>query len=122
MARHKEIERKIVSSKIRPVRKDGVFVLWDEIPKEVVADSGVVIPGDAAMMREDRIGTVVAVGVEAGGVQVGNRVLMHKGYNFEIPHDDSATCRLVYVSEDQIDAVMTGDAERDDYEHYKTNF
>ena len=93
-----------------------MLLLYDEEPAYSQRPSGLVLPGTvAASKKYERTATIIAVGSEVTLVKSGDRVLINKAYGLEVPHEDMGVCRLVRVSEDQIEAVLTGDAEREDY-------
>ena len=122
MARRTDVEKKVFSMKIRPLRKDWLLVLLDEMPRELIRSSGMVLSGDVVKQRNDRSATVISVGsfVEEHVQELcpGARVMLSKVYGNQIPHEDSDACSLKIVSHDQIDAILTGEAEADDYDHY----
>lgn len=115
MARRADVEARLFVTHKAP-RSDVLLVLYDEIPNYVTRPSGLILPGGAVSAnRLERVGTVISVGLKVRGLEQGNRVLMNRRYGIEIPHEDMATSKLVMVSADQVLAILTGDAEREDY-------
>ncbi len=115
MGRCVDIEKKLVGQ-VRTAQRDRVLVLIDEIPKETATNSGIILPGNQeAIAANERVGTVISAGKDVVCVKTGDRVLMHKAYGHKLPHEDMLKSDLVMVSMDQIEGVLTGDAERDDY-------
>lgn len=117
MARRVDIEKKVLST-YRAARKDIVLILQDEVPSETKTEAGIIIPHQVAIDSIERIGTVVDAGKDISAVKQGDRVFMIKAYGINIPHPDSDVCRLVMVSLDQIEGILTGAARREDYDFY----
>lgn len=123
MTRRKDIEEKMFAKNMRPVRKDGVLVLLDEIPESVgVSGSAIVMPAVSIKAMSGRVGTVVGVGKEVKDLKPGSRILLNKVYGTAINHDDARFCQLKYVSLGQIDAVFEGFEETEDYDYYRALF
>jgi len=116
MARRKDIEEQTIKTFKAP-REDVLLVLYDELPIQVMLGSGILLPGDlGAKTKVERVGTVVSVGVKIRTLKVGDRVLMDKRYGITLPHEHMEACRLIMVSEDQVEAVLTGDDADKDYD------
>jgi len=77
---------------------------------------GLFLPSSTMQSRNERVGTVVAVGSKIEEVGPGDRVLMDKRLGITIQHDDSETNRLVLVSEDQVLGVLDGKPCDEDYD------
>jgi co-chaperonin GroES (HSP10) len=112
--RRVDVEKKIIE-KMRPVRSDYVFLIYDEIKSSKTA-TGILVPPSVSHDNDNlRLATVVAVGTKIRTLKVGDRVILHKAYGNTLPHEDDHACRLAYVSEDQVEAIVTGDVEREDF-------
>jgi len=105
MVQRKDVVKTIRNLKLRPVRKDGVFLLLDEIAGEQTS-GGIYLPPDTQQGEVYRYATVISVGDMVVDVAPGHRVLVGKYYGQEIKHEDSSICKLVMVSQDQIAAKI----------------
>jgi co-chaperonin GroES (HSP10) len=103
--RRNDIESKIFSLKLRPARRDGVILLRDEIA-ESVSPGGIIIPDVGQDRAKHRHATVISIGTDVREISSGDRVLVSAFCGIEIKHDDSHLCKMVLVSQDQIDAVI----------------
>lgn len=116
MGRRLDVEKK-VAGKYVPV-KSNVSLVLDDVDAFSKTEGGIHIPG---VEKEPwRVGTVIGVGSKAFGVELGNRVLIQKAYGFPVTSVDGA--KIVVVSDDQIDCVLSGKAERADYDMVKDGF
>jgi len=117
MGRRKDVEDKLIG-KVKSPKSDIVLFLYDEEPAYVKRKSGLFVPGTMSVLqsRWDRVGTIIAVGSRVQGLEPGDRVLVRKGYGLEVPHEHMAECKLVRISQDQIEAMVTGNAEKDDFD------
>lgn len=116
MARRKDVEAKLIG-RLQPPKPDILLFLYDEEPAYTQRPSGVWIPGGQSVrFRWDRVGTVIAIGSKIKGLKAGDRCLIRKGYGLEVPHEDMGVCKLVRISQDQLEAKLTGKAEKDDYD------
>ena len=116
MTRCKDVEDKLIG-KIRPSKPDLVLFLYDEESAYTQRASGIWIPGgQEAKHRWDRVGTVIGVGSKIQGLKPGDRCLIRKGYGLEVPHENMGSSKLVRISQDQLEAVLTGKAEQEDYD------
>lgn len=118
MARRIDIEKKLIS-KYKAPRGNVLFVLHDEVEELAETTGGILIPHAVENKHMHRVGTVIAAGSGIGSLSVGDRVLMDKRYGINVTHEDQVQCRMVMVSEDQVEAKLEGVAERDDYDHVK---
>lgn len=105
MIQNKDVLKKVRKMGLRPARRDGVLVLLDEIV-ESKTKTGILLLADGSNNERFRTGTVIGVGNEVKELHALDRVLLSKYLGLQIMHDDSYRCRLVFVSEDQIDAIM----------------
>ena len=117
MARRKDVEGKLIGQ-IGSPRPDIVLFLFDEEPAYIARKSGLLIPGTMSTLkgRWDRVGTVIAFGSKVQGLNRGDRALVRKGYGLEVPHENAAECKLVRISQNQMEGILTGVAENDDYD------
>ena len=103
--RRNDIESKIFSLKIKPAKKDCAILLLDDI-NDSVSPSGIIIPASQEERQKHRHATVISAGTDVKEISPGDRVLVSAFCGIEIKHDDSHLCKMVQVSQDQIDAVM----------------
>ena len=103
--RREDIESKILSLKLKPARRDGVILLQDEVA-DSISPSGVIMPASQEERQKHRHATAISVGQDVKEISAGDRVLVSAFCGIEIKHDDSHLCKMVLVSQDQIDAVM----------------
>lgn len=118
MARRKDVEDKLIGRYKAP-RKNVLLALHDEVLRESRSDGGIILPQAAILQRNERVGTIIAVGGDIEDVAPGDRVLLDKRLGLTVPHEDDERCRLVLISEDQVLGVATGDVEREDYDIVK---
>jgi co-chaperonin GroES (HSP10) len=89
---------------IRPPRDNWVILLHDEIVRENETEEGVVVLAQRADNLKYRPATVIGVGPRVHSLAEGDRVVLSKFVNVQIPHPWSQTCKMVLASEDQVDA------------------
>ena len=99
----------VCNKRLRPVRRDGVFILLDEIKTETISPGGVILVSKTMEGDGIRKGTIISVGDKVVGLKILDRVLLSKYYGNEIPYEYSSSCRLIFVSADQIDATVEDD-------------
>ena len=89
---------------IKPLMRRGVILIWDEIEKETRSDGGIIL-----LNSEDidyRYATVIGVAGDVVSLKSGSRVVVGKFYGSEILYAHSSVCKMVIVTEDQIEAVL----------------
>jgi hypothetical protein len=91
---------------IRPVLKNGVLLLLDEVNGEQCRDSGIILLDGVTRDLPYRYATVLAIGGSVRSVATDDRVILGKFFGKEIPYRHSSVCKLAVVSEDQIDAIL----------------
>lgn len=106
MVQRKDVIEKIKAWGASPARRDGVFLVLDEIQRESKTPAGLIVLDQTTIQQDTRQATVVGVGKDVRGVRVDDRVVIGKYYGVEVPHGDSRACKMVLVSEDQIDALI----------------
>ena len=100
------VVKRVMEKGIKPAVSDRVILLIDEIKKELKLPSGIIVLQVTAEETSTRSATVIAIGDEVKSVSKGDRIVLGKFYGLAIPHEDSDTCKMVVVSEDQIDALL----------------
>lgn len=106
MGPNKEVIKKIFEWGIKPVVCNQVILLIDEIAREKKLSSGVIVPQALEDATDIRMATVINVGADVTVVKSGDRVVVGKYYGIAIPHEDNNICKLVVISDDQIDAIL----------------
>ena len=89
---------------IRPVRKYGVFLVLDEILREEKTPGGLIVLHSYSEGLGYRMATVLSTGVRTT-VKPGDRIVIGKYYGKAFDIQPSMKCKLIYISEDQIDAI-----------------
>lgn len=89
-----------------PVLPKGVFLLLDEMDRETMSPGGIILLPETTGDEATRQATVVSVGKDVQLVKKKDRVLVGKYYGQQIPHDDDEVCKLILVTEDQIEALI----------------
>jgi len=103
---NKDVIKKVKGLGLRPVRGDGVFLLIDEIKTETKTDAGIIVLDQTTVQNPMRYGTVISVGKDVRELKPDDRVVLGKYYGVAIPHDDSSVCKLLSISEDQVDMLI----------------
>ena len=106
-----DIIEKLIASKVRPVRKDGVFILEDDMVSETLTSCGIILLPKTDL-GSTRKATVVSVGQSVKDLKPNDRVVYQKAYGNPIPHEDDMFCRLLYVTVNQIEGVIDGDESK----------
>jgi len=106
MAQNMDVVKRMIDSGVRPVRPNHVFLMLDEIQVETKLPSGIIVPVSTVKDEPMRTATVISAGSKVTTVKRMDRVMIGKFIGLEIPHEDSSTCKMVLVSEDQIDAMI----------------
>ena len=91
---------------IRPPRDNWVILLHDEIVREKETEGGIFVLAEHADTLKYRIATVLGAGKDVLTLAEGDRVVVSKFVNTQIPHPWSDICRMVLASEDQVDATL----------------
>ena len=102
----KEVQKKLVSKKIRPVRSDGLFILEDS-QDETVSSGGIIVPVKSNSVL--RRATVVSVGKGISELKQGDRVLFDRAYGNVVSHEDDSVFRLLYVTLNQLECEIIDD-------------
>ena len=106
MARRTDIEDSVLERCLRPARKDVLFVLEDELDVDEKTSGGVFIVSRVKKNTQARFATVVSVGDDIVDLHVGDRVIFNRAYGNRIPYEWDQVCRLLYLSVDQLEAVI----------------
>lgn len=96
----------VIGENYRPYSKSGVFIVWDEVVGHAQTAIGVIMPYQPTEELQYRYATVISVSSGVKSVKFGDRVVIGKFYGKDIPYEYSRVCRIKYVSEDQIDALI----------------
>lgn len=109
MVPNNSVIEKVFEMGLKPTVSDRVILLLDEIKAEVELDSGVIVLKATAQESPMRTGTVIAKGEDVVAVEQRDRVVLGKFYGWAIPYEYSDVCKMIVVSEDQIDALVVED-------------
>lgn len=91
---------------LKPVRKDGVFLVHDEMPNEVVTDSGLIVLQRTTRNLKYRQGTVISVGESVHSVKPMDHVVLYSFMGKEVDLGYDLDAKVLLVSEDQIDGII----------------